>query len=180
MKHVLRAAELAINGDVGAVAEFTSGVHMRVDYDALVFETTDQSPALNDQYLLPDSVTMLPLLIPGETSVPEMEWSVIIRQGEDNDVYNSTTLQIARELPEGLWLRRRQAGDRFHPAGMEGHSQKVSDWMINLKIPRELRDRVPLVADSSQIYAILWNKRWYPGHQLVLDNEKSILLQIIQ
>ena len=180
MKHIFHAVELAVTGDVGAVAEFAAGVRMRVGYESLHFETVNQLPAARGQYLLPDSIKTLPLLISGETSVQEMGWSVIVREGHEADDYSQTDLQITHNLPEGLVLRQRRPGDRFHPAGMQGRSQKVSDWMINLKVPRELRDRVPLLADSRRIYAILWNNRWYPGHRLILDNEKSILLRIIK
>jgi tRNA(Ile)-lysidine synthase len=44
-----------------------------------------------------------------------------------------------------LRVRGRLPGDSFHPLGLKGHQQKVSDCMINAKIDRGLRHRWPLV-----------------------------------
>lgn len=52
----------------------------------------------------------------------------------------------------GLTLRNRRRADRFVPFGLNG-TQKISDLLINLKIPRPLRDEVPLLLDGK---AILW------------------------
>jgi len=42
-----------------------------------------------------------------------------------------------------LYVRARRPGDRFAPLGMDGHTMKLSDFMINVKIPRRARDRWP-------------------------------------
>ncbi len=55
-------------------------------------------------------------------------------------------------LPGGLTLRNRRRADRFRPFGLNG-TQKISDLFINLKIPRPLRDEIPLLLGGQ---AILW------------------------
>jgi tRNA(Ile)-lysidine synthase len=50
-----------------------------------------------------------------------------------------------------LRLRTRQPGDRFQPLGMGGHSLKVSDFMINIKVDSALRDHWPLVVCGEEI-----------------------------
>ena len=55
-------------------------------------------------------------------------------------------------LPGGLILRNRRRADRFRPFGLDG-TQKISDLFINLKIPRPLRDEIPLLLGGQ---AILW------------------------
>jgi tRNA(Ile)-lysidine synthase len=62
-------------------------------------------------------------------------------------------------LREELILRRRRAGDRFQPLGMETGSQKLSDFMINDKLPRRARDSWPLLCKGSDIV-------WVPGYRL--------------
>jgi len=49
-------------------------------------------------------------------------------------------------------LRSRRPGDRFHPLGSKG-SCKLSDFFIDRKIPRALRDDVPLLAGRD---GIIW------------------------
>ncbi len=50
-----------------------------------------------------------------------------------------------------LQVRARLPGDRFQPLGMSGHRIKLSDFMINLKIEKALRDRWPLVVCGGDI-----------------------------
>ena len=66
-------------------------------------------------------------------------------------------------LPAGLdlRLRTRRPGDRFKPHGMGGHSRKVKAWMIDRKVPREIRDRIPLVCADGEIIAICLGLRWH-------------------
>jgi tRNA(Ile)-lysidine synthase len=50
----------------------------------------------------------------------------------------------------GLMLRRWKDGDRFRPFGMEGE-KKVSDLLIDLKVPLDKKQHVLVVADGEQI-----------------------------
>ena len=69
-------------------------------------------------------------------------------------------------LPAGLeWrLRTRRPGDRFKPAGMGGRSRKLKDWMIDRKIPRAIRDQIPLVCANGEIIAICLGDAWRLAH----------------
>jgi tRNA(Ile)-lysidine synthase len=52
----------------------------------------------------------------------------------------------AVELP--LTVRNRRPGDRFRPLGAPGR-RKVQDLLVDRKVPRQDRDRVPIVVDRS-------------------------------
>ncbi|MEX1246896.1 MAG: tRNA lysidine(34) synthetase TilS [Anaerolineales bacterium] len=60
---------------------------------------------------------------------------------------------------EELILRRRHPGDRFQPLGMERGSVKLSDFFINVKLPRRAREAWPLVCRGDEIV-------WVPGYRL--------------
>ena len=64
-----------------------------------------------------------------------------------------------QHCPGPFIVRARRPGDRFRPLGMDGHSQKLSDVMINEKIPAEARGTWPLVVFEGEIV-------WLPGHRL--------------
>ncbi len=51
-----------------------------------------------------------------------------------------------------LRVRNRRPGDRLRPLGLGG-TKKVQDLLVDAKVPREVRDRVPLVGDEK---GILW------------------------
>jgi tRNA(Ile)-lysidine synthase len=69
-------------------------------------------------------------------------------------------------------VRARRAGDRFQPLGMQGHTVKLSDYLVNRKIPVELRDQWPLLACGDDIV-------WVAGLRLderykVTDGTRSV------
>lgn len=67
-------------------------------------------------------------------------------------------LDLAR-TGEDLTLRRRKPGDRFQPLGLDGGSMKLSDFMINEKLPQRARETWPLVCKGDDIV-------WVPGYRL--------------
>ena len=97
--------------------------------------------------------------VPGVTSIPEidavLETSIrpagrMLKHDLSSDPHRACFDWDA--LPGGLTLRNRRTADRFRPFGLNG-TQKVSDLFINLKIPRPLRDEIPLLLGGQ---AILW------------------------
>jgi tRNA(Ile)-lysidine synthase len=63
------------------------------------------------------------------------------------------------ELDLPLSLRTRTPGDRIKPLGMNSQSVKISDLMINLKLPKRVRSTWPLVCSGSEIV-------WMPGYRI--------------
>ena len=54
------------------------------------------------------------------------------------------------QIGGNLFVRTRRPGDRIQPFGMRG-SKKVQDIMVDAKIPRHLRDQVPIVVSDRGI-----------------------------
>ena len=50
-----------------------------------------------------------------------------------------------------LTLRSRQPGDRFQPQGLDGHSTKLNEFMINAKVPKDARAGWPLLCSAAGI-----------------------------
>jgi len=71
-----------------------------------------------------------------------------------------------------LAVRGRRAGDRFHPLGM-AEPKKLQDFMVDAKIPRDWRDRVPLVCSTQ---GIVWVVGWRIAEWVkVTDTTKRVL-----
>jgi tRNA(Ile)-lysidine synthase len=64
-------------------------------------------------------------------------------------------------LPASLELRVRGAGDRFEPLGLDGHSQKLSDFLVNEKMPQRARARWPLLCSGD---TVVWVPGYRPAH----------------
>jgi len=58
-----------------------------------------------------------------------------------------------------LIIRVRSPGDKIEPLGLNGHSMKISDLMINLKLPKIARTKWPLVCSGNEIV-------WVPGYRI--------------
>ncbi len=63
-----------------------------------------------------------------------------------------------------LVLRTWRPGDRFCPAGMGGHQQKLQDFFTNLKIPQLSRGAIPLLVAPE---GILWVAGYRADHRFV-------------
>lgn len=63
----------------------------------------------------------------------------------------------AERLILPLSVRCSQPGERFHPLGMGGKSQKISDYWVNRKVPRQARKNWPVIVSGQLIV-------WIPGY----------------
>jgi tRNA(Ile)-lysidine synthase len=69
-------------------------------------------------------------------------------------VRNRATAVVAAEgWTAPLAVRNRRPGDRFRPFGLDGQ-KKLQDFLVDRKVARGERDRVPLVVDETD--RILW------------------------
>ena len=63
---------------------------------------------------------------------------------------NQSWLDFDR-LQMPLTIRGKETGDTWQPLGMEGHSQKISDFFVNKKTPEHLRLIWPLVFSGGNV-----------------------------
>ena len=73
-----------------------------------------------------------------------------------------------------LSVRTRRPGDRFQPLGMSGH-KKLQDFMVDAKIPRWWRDRVPLVLSPK---GVVWVVGWRTAQWARASKDNSQLLEL--
>jgi tRNA(Ile)-lysidine synthase len=123
----------------------------------LQFDRWPQMPAQRDS---------IPLSLPGQVDLSggwhffSEKWR-LPSLAKDQSSRNEDRFQVwldAARLPEKLELRVRRPGDVFRPLGLKGHSQKLSDFFTNAKLPRRARDRWPLLCAGEQII-------WVPGYR---------------
>ncbi len=103
------------------------------------------------------------VVFPGETRVPEaglrIRWDVVDgRTGRTAPVRGESVHMDLDAIQGGLLLRGPRAGDRLRPVGLGG-TKKVHDILVDSKVPRRLRWRVPLLVDDAGVV-------WVVGHEL--------------
>jgi tRNA(Ile)-lysidine synthase len=157
----------SLSKPAGKIFCLPDGLTLSTEYGRLVL-----TPARASACPLPPLQDKSSINIPGETDLSG--WRVmadIVKEsiGSDNGLVANFDLdKVGTELS----VRRRRPGDRFQPLGMS-QTKKLQDFMVDAKIPRSWRDRVPLVSSAKQI---LWVVGWRIADRAkVTKNTKKIL-----
>jgi len=116
-------------------------------------------PALSRESAEPNSFRV-PLSIPGEVRLEREGWTVSAERAEaagqapaPGSGRSGVVAIAASPLTLPLAVRSRRPGDRFRPLGHAGR-KKLQDFLVDRKIPREIRDSLPLVVDGND--RIVW------------------------
>ncbi|MBI4753428.1 tRNA lysidine(34) synthetase TilS [Candidatus Desantisbacteria bacterium] len=79
------------------------------------------------------------------------------------------------QISQPLTLRCRKDGDRFQPYGMQGR-KKIKDFFIDLKLPMDTRNRIPLLVDKKD--NILWVIGLRIGEQVKITSRTQKVLVV--
>jgi len=82
------------------------------------------------------------------------------------------------KIQGNLYLRNRKVGDRFVPFGMRG-SKKIKDYFIDEKIPRQLREKIPLIVDNKNILWVV-GYRTSNLYKITKDTKKILKIQFMR
>jgi tRNA(Ile)-lysidine synthase len=162
-----QAVTIASAGDAGAQSVLPGGLVMRVDYDTLILGAYERPPDWPLLWFERES----PLHVPGVFGLPESPWQLEIRPGKPGEGPDPDRpwRAVLRE-GERFTLRGRLPGDRFSPSGMDGHTQKVADFMSNARIPVDWRDRIPLLIVDGMIG---WVCGWRVSEELLVPDGET-------
>jgi tRNA(Ile)-lysidine synthase len=157
---VLGVAAL-LGGGSGRRVMLPGGVIARREYDALLFHRGGREEA--EPVPRPGTAVRHPLSVPGAVDLPEAKLRVEAHRVAERPE------QLPRGDPwdevidldragEPLVVRRREAGDRFAPLGLEG-TKKLKDFFTDEHVPRAERHRALVVEGPHGIV-------WVIGHRL--------------
>ncbi len=157
-EHVEQAVDVAQRGMTGALAVLPHNLELTVGYTTLTISETGALHLPSERpWLRPGD--RIPITVPGITPLPE-GWTLQAEEMPTWDIRavteNPNPLAAwidARSLEHMTVLRTRKEGDRFVPQGMQGSEVRLSDFLINTKLPRPWRDRLPLLVSRGRI---LW------------------------
>lgn len=111
------------------------------------------------------------LQIPGDTGLPDkiglIRAEVIEYQPDFR--YNSQMNCFRLQALAGCKVRFRRPGDRIRPVGRSG-TRTLKKFMNEQKVPLSERQRIPLVADGSNI---VWLPKYGCGHEFCLTADNS-------
>jgi tRNA(Ile)-lysidine synthase len=157
--HIEATLEILQRAHTGDQVTLPQNLVIEVSYETFTISPREEfSPP--DWPQLPEGLASLTINAPGVTAVPESTWQLEAQTltGEVEPASGLAALFDADALTGPLIMRPRTSRDRFHPSGMPS-SVRLKDWLINAKVPRAIRDRLPLITCNDQII-------WVPGFRV--------------
>jgi tRNA(Ile)-lysidine synthase len=143
--HVETLIEMLFSGRVGSNLQLPGGLTVRKGYDGLYIGANPLPLKREVEYPGQE------LIVPGSNLITALGIEITAKL-TDTFVKEKTNRAVfdADELCYPLFVRTRHDGDRFQPLGFAG-SKKVKDFLIDLKVPREKRDDIPIICDQKSI-----------------------------
>jgi len=168
----IEAVMAALDKPVGRKLNLPGGLIFLIDYQRYLIGS---DPAVLIPY--PELAGESPLKVPGETRIPG--WRITARltpKDEASLTENNGFRAIfdAASIGERLVVRSRRPGDRFQPLGMT-HDKKINRFMIDEKIPRLWRPRIPVVSAGGRI---IWLVGWRIDERAKVTGETPTLLSL--
>lgn len=163
-----RAIDIIKNPAHISIVDLKGGLRMFREADHIYICTSNAKLPFNLWPQMPDAAPV-PLTIPGQVGLAggwklNCEYwhipALVREQAERNEDPFQVWLD-AETIPAPLELRIRRQGDSFAPLGMDGHSQKLSDFFVNEKMPQRAREHWPLLCASDEI---IWVPGYRPAH----------------
>lgn len=125
----------------------------RKEGDLLIFSSSSEKRTKKFEYKM---------RVPGKNALEELNLTVNTRIMNSRPVLDTDASTVYFDVDKinlkDLRLRNRREGDRFKPFGLKG-MKKLSDFFIDEKIPRYLRDRVPLLVEGNDILWVIGFRR---------------------
>lgn len=166
--HVEDIIELIKNGKPGDRLYLPNGIRVIKEYSVLIL--TSEPPVKLNDYSLD---------VPGECVLKEAKLVIKSSILDSKDLIKTTANLWKNcayfdldKLKLPLIIRARKNGDYFYPNGF-GKRKKLQDYFVDEKVPRDERDRIPLVTSNGDII-------WVVGYRgddryKVTDNTSKVL-----
>ncbi len=175
-----RAAIMINNPARFSRVNLKGGLRMFREANSIYVCTLDAKLPFNLWPQLTDA-SFVPILVPSQVDLAGgwrfncERWGMPVlarEQAERNDDPFQVWLDV-QNLSKPLNLRVRHPGDQFSPFGLDGHSQKLSDFLVNVKMPQRARENWPLLCAGDEI---IWVPGYRPAHAYRLtESTKSVL-----
>ncbi|MBM4433438.1 MAG: tRNA lysidine(34) synthetase TilS [Chloroflexi bacterium] len=151
MQHIAEIMD-ALTKPAGKSLNLPAGLIFAIEYDKYIISSEPEAlvplPALKGEFQLN---------VPGETRIPGWHIEATILKGKGTQGIGMANNEFSAcfdfaKTGESIAVRRRRIADRFQPLGMS-ETKKLGEFMIDAKIPRGWRQRIPIICSPRQI---LW------------------------
>ncbi|MBI5204586.1 MAG: tRNA lysidine(34) synthetase TilS [Nitrospirae bacterium] len=167
--HIEDIIGLIKNGDSGDRLYLPKGIRVIKGYATLILTSE-----------LPVKLGTYSLEVPGEVILREagilIKSSIEAQSAERKAQEKSVAIFDADKVKAPLTIRARKDGDFFYPSGF-GKKKKLQDFFVDEKVPRDERDKIPLVLSGEDIV-------WIAGYRgderfnITSGTKKIVLFEI--
>jgi tRNA(Ile)-lysidine synthase len=171
--HIEDTLSIMINGRTGTEIHLPSNLRIKRSYNTLKI-TVLSGEKENIEICEKD------VKIPGETIIHGFSTSIIssfemdMQGRKSHKPEQNSFIQVFDhdKIKGGIKIRSRKDGDLFKPYKSTG-TKKLKEYFIDNKVPKEERDKIPVLAKDNEIV-------WVIGHKIsdkfkVTENTKSII-----
>lgn len=154
-KHIYDAIKLVLHNNTGKRIHLPKNIQIGIGYGYFTVEKIDfKNEKTNYEYIID---------IEKLTKIDELKCEITTEILNVNEVDINKTNRFIKyfdydKIYGNLYIRNRRPGDKFFPLGMKG-KKKLKDFFIDLKVPRDIRDKVPLLVDDCNII-------WVVGYRI--------------
>lgn len=168
-RHILDTLTLFLERGTGKSIDLSNNMVAKTSYDDFIIEKKKDMEHRDFLFKINHE---------GFTYIDELQLGLNIKVLPIKDIKINTKDRFVKyfdydKILGGLYIRNRRDGDRFVPYGMKG-SKKIKDYFIDEKIPKEKRDKIPLITDEEKIL-------WVVGYRTsdlfkITDNTEKVLM----
>jgi tRNA(Ile)-lysidine synthase len=171
-KHINDIIELISKKNTGKKLDISNDVQVRISYNKLIIEKNTNKSSVNKY--------RYKIKINDSIYIQELNSFLRAQMININEVDLDNKTRFIRyfdydKIKGDLLIRNRKPGDRFIPLGMNGN-KKIKDFFIDEKIPREERDKIPIIQDDENILWIV-GYRMSELYKITKDTKKVLLLE---
>ncbi|GMG97573.1 tRNA lysidine(34) synthetase TilS [Tepidimicrobium xylanilyticum] len=171
-RHILDVLNLFLEGKTGKEIHLLYNIIAKTSYDDYIIEK-------GKGHRLQDFEVELPF--DGVTYIDQLDIKVVTKVFSKENVKINVNERFKKyfdydKIEGNLYIRNKRDGDRFVPYGMLG-SKKVKDFFIDEKIPKESRDRIPIITDDNNI---LWIVGYRTSNifKITADTKRILMIEI--
>lgn len=156
-KHIEDICKLINNQKTGKKINLTNNIIVTSSYENLIIEKNIKTQDLSFNHRLGINTTTHI-----EVLASKIKSNVYPIEDVNIDFNNKLVKCFDYDnIKSEIYVRNRKNGDRFSPIGMIG-SKKLKSFFIDEKIPKEERDKTPLILEGENII-------WVVGHRISED-----------
>ena len=143
-KHIESIINFLKSPKSGKKIDIKKGLVLTIDYDVFNINLNTESKILKD---------IRHNILEGEIIINDYKIKANIISKEEYKKDSNTICFDFDKIKEEVLVRYRENGDYIYPKGLKGR-KKIKDLFIDMKIPRDVRNSIPIIAVGKEVLII--------------------------